>query len=138
MSKPTVAAIITAPTDATNILLALRNHDPFKGQWCIPGGHIDLYEPVQEAVVREIKEEVGLDFDAHFFRYFDEIIPERYIHAVVLVFVGKAEGTMILDPVEVAEVRWFPLDEARVLPLAFRHNEILDAYAEWISVAVHA
>lgn len=135
MSKPTVAAIITAHDDAASVLLALRNHEPFKGQWCIPGGHIDLYEPVQEAIVREVKEEVGLDFDAHFFGYFDEIIPERYIHAVVMVFVGTAQGTPSLDPVEVAEARWFNLDDARVLPLAFQHNGILDAYAERIALA---
>jgi 8-oxo-dGTP diphosphatase len=135
MSKSTVAAIITAQDDTASILLALRNHEPFKEQWCIPGGHIDLYEPVQEAIVREVKEEVGLDFEAHFFGYFDEIIPERYIHAVVMVFVGKAEGTLTLDPLEVADARWFSLEEARALPLAFRHNEILDAYATHISVA---
>lgn len=129
MSKTTVAAIITAKDDNTNILLALRNHEPFKGQWCLPGGHIDLYESVQEAIVREVKEEVGLDFDCQFFGYFDEIIPDRYIHAVVMVFVGRTEGTPVLDAAEVADVRWYTLDEARALPLAFRHTEILDAYA---------
>jgi 8-oxo-dGTP diphosphatase len=128
MSKTTVAAIITAQDDPATILLALRNHEPFKGQWCLPGGHIDLYESVREAIVREVKEEVGVDFDGHFFGYFDEIIPDRYIHAVVMVFVGRAEGAPVLDPLEVAEVRWCALDEARALSLAFKHNEILDAY----------
>jgi 8-oxo-dGTP diphosphatase len=134
MSKTTVAAIIIAQEDGTNILLALRNHEPFKGKWCLPGGHIDLYESVQEAVVREVKEEVGLDFGGHFFGYFDEIIPDYYIHAVVMVFVGSAEGALVLNPGEVTEARWYTLNEARALSLAFKHNEILDAYAARISI----
>ncbi|MBX3001838.1 MAG: NUDIX hydrolase [Caldilineaceae bacterium] len=138
MSKTTVAAILTAQDDESNILLALRNHEPFKGQWCLPGGHIDLYEPAQEAIVREVKEEVGLDFDGRFFGYFDEIIPDRYIHAVVIVFVGSTVGAPVLNAAEVAEVRWYTLDEARALPLAFRHNEILDAYAARISSPTYA
>jgi len=33
-----------------------RNVNPFKDHWCLPGGHIDDYESVENAVVREVKE----------------------------------------------------------------------------------
>src|SRR5690349_16640300 len=123
MPETTVAAIITATIDGhEHILLTRRAGNPFKGQWCLPGGHIEPYEPARDAVIREVKEETGLDFAATFFRYFDEIIPERDIHAVVLAFTGAGMGELRAEPDEVTEIGWFALDAARSLPLAFRHN----------------
>ncbi len=129
MPKTTVAAIITAPDDnASKILLTRRNIEPFKGQWCLPGGHIDHYEAAGEDVIREVKEETGLDFEAQFFGYFDEIIPERNIHAVVIVFEGCGTGALVAQQDEVMDIEWFAIDKARSLALAFAHNEILEAY----------
>jgi 8-oxo-dGTP diphosphatase len=129
MPETTAAAILTRPGHPDQVLLTRRNVPPFKGQWCIPGGHIDRYEPARDAVQREAVEETGLEFDAHFLGYFDEILPEQGIHAVVLAFYGEARGELILQEAEVQEVRWFTLDEARTLSLAFDHKTILDTFA---------
>jgi len=128
MPQTTVAAIITG-TDTSQVLLTRRNNEPFKGYWCLPGGHIDRYELTREAIIREVKEETGLDFDARFFSYFDEIIPDRDIHAVVMVFEGQGTGTLDAQRSEVTDIGWFSVDEAQSLSLAFTHNKILDAYS---------
>jgi 8-oxo-dGTP diphosphatase len=131
MPKATVAAIVTAVENGTvKILLTCRSIDPFNGKWCLPGGHIDQYEPAGEAIIREVSEETGLDFKAQFFAYFDEIIPEYNIHAVVIVFTGNASGELITSENEVSDIKWFTIDEARAMPLAFTHNEILDTYVD--------
>jgi 8-oxo-dGTP diphosphatase len=133
MPQATAAAIVTrTDEDGVKVLLTRRNINPFRGQWCLPGGHIDPYERVEDAVVREVEEETGLAFDAHFFGYFDEIIPARRIHAVVMVFCGPATGELRASEAEVSEMRWFPLAEAVTLPLAFTHNEVLGTYEESI------
>ena len=129
MPETTVAAIIFTEENTSKILLTRRNIPPFKGQWCLPGGHIDQYESARKAVIREVNEETGLNFVAQFFEYFDEIIPDINIHAVVMAFEGSGVGTLKAQADEVSEIRWFSLDEARSLPLAFTHNEILDRYA---------
>jgi 8-oxo-dGTP diphosphatase len=129
MPEATVAAIIVRSDDASRILLTRRNGPPFKGLWCLPGGHIDRFERARVAVIREVREETGLAYDARFFRYFDEIIPQHEIHAVVMAFEGTGTGELVPPEDEVSEAAWFTLEEARVLPLAFTHNEILDAYA---------
>jgi 8-oxo-dGTP diphosphatase len=179
--EATVAAIITdGQGSAVKVLLTRRKSKQFDGQWCLPGGHIDHLEQAETAIVREVKEEIGLDFTPRFFAYFDEIIPlcntiaggpgekprglrrvwawvrrvlrreakqpappvataplftqelsefEADIHAIVIVFEGSASGIPRLQEDEVREMKWFSLAEACSLPLAFRHNEILDAYA---------
>jgi 8-oxo-dGTP diphosphatase len=128
--ETTVAAILARPGHPDQILLTRRNVPPFKGQWCIPGGHIDPYEPAREAALREAREETGMEFDAQLLGYFDEIIPNHRIHAVVLAFYGSARGEPTRAEAEVQEMRWFTLDETRELSLAFDHGTILDAYAE--------
>ena len=55
--KATVGAVIEGPK---GVLLALRNHPPFEGFWCLPGGHIEFGEKVEDALYREIREETGL------------------------------------------------------------------------------
>lgn len=130
MPKATVAAIIgTTYKNTIKVLLTRRSIDPFKDEWCLPGGHIDRYEPAREAIIREVKEETGLDLNAKFFDYFDEFIPRYNIHAVVLVFEGDALGELNASESEVSDARWFSLVEACSMPLAFTHNDILDAYA---------
>ena len=126
MPIATVAAIIK--NDEGKILLTRRNVEPFKGQWCLPGGHIDENEKALDAVIREAKEETGLDFEADFITYFDEIVPEHGWHAVVLVFAGRGTGEFVVQEREVADIAWFSLEEARSLTLAFVHNQILDKY----------
>jgi 8-oxo-dGTP diphosphatase len=127
MPIATVGAIIE--NEDGKILLTRRAAEPFKGQWCLPGGHIDENEKALDAVIREAKEETGLDFDAKFFGYFNEVLPEINWHAVVIVFAGKGTGDLIAQEREVTDIAWFSLDEARAMSLAFVHNQILDEYA---------
>lgn len=44
------------------LLLLLRSPTvPFPGQWEIPGGHVEEGETLEEALIREVKEETGFD-----------------------------------------------------------------------------
>ncbi len=55
---PATASIII---DNNNILLVKRKYDPKKGDWCLPGGFIELGETPESACLRELKEETGLN-----------------------------------------------------------------------------
>ena len=110
------------------MLLVLRDHEPYKGYWSLPGGHIDRYETAADAAIREVKVETNLDFAPTFVEYFDEIIPEREIHAVVIVFEGPGKGDLTPQPGEIADIAWFDYKAAQSQTLAFQHNAILAEY----------
>ena len=129
MPKTTVGAIIVRKAGkATEVLLTKRNVDPFKGMWCIPGGHVEQFEDAFTAVKREVKEETNLDFNPSFLTYLDEIYPEKNIHNVVLLFYGEAEDELRIQPEEVLEAGWFEIKKAQGMQLAFEHNEALDLF----------
>jgi 8-oxo-dGTP diphosphatase len=57
--KTSVVACIV--DERQRVLLTRRCVHPFCGQWVMPGGKIDLGEPIIEALHREVREEVGLE-----------------------------------------------------------------------------
>ena len=82
----------------------------YAGWWEIPGGKIDPGESPDEAVVRELREEVGVEIEV------TGALPEvehRYDHAHVRLhprLCRLLHGSPEPTPIEVAEVRWIALD----------------------------
>jgi len=110
------------------VLLVKRNTEPFNGYWTLPGGHINFGEKAEEAVIREVKEETGLSFSPKFFGYRDEIYPKINWHGEVLIFFGKSKGKERVDGEEITDLRWFNIDEALKMELAFEHQKTLKMY----------
>ncbi|MBU0907655.1 MAG: NUDIX hydrolase [Nanoarchaeota archaeon] len=127
--KATVASIIIK-----NNKILLEKRSPFlpeHGKWCLPGGHIGSGEKAETAIKREIKEELGLTTNSpEFLGYFDEIIPDIGVYAVVLVFKARVEGKIKLQRIEVSKYDWFTRKELKKLSMAFHHREIIEKFWE--------
>ena len=132
MPEATVTAIIVSNG---HILLTRRSNDPFKGYWCLPGGHIDPNETAEEAVVREVKEETGLDLIPKFLGYCDEIFPDIGFHHVVLAFSGSVSGDLNIEPKEVVEAEWFNYEDVLEQDLAFDHSRVIEMFFQSKTVA---
>jgi 8-oxo-dGTP diphosphatase len=53
-----VGAVVLSP--GGNVLLVKRGRPPKSGSWSLPGGRVEANEPLEAAVVREVREETGL------------------------------------------------------------------------------
>jgi 8-oxo-dGTP diphosphatase len=83
--------------DGPRVLLIQRGHPPGMGQWSIPGGLVDVGEPVETAVCREVAEECGLAVRLHgLVGFVDRIVrdPDGRVqyHFVRLDFLGTPEA----------------------------------------------
>ena len=108
------------------IVLVDRAHEPFG--WSIPGGFVEYGETVEQAAIREAKEETNLDiqFLRQMHVYSDPKRDPRGTHTVTVVFIAEGRGTLkAADDAEQAEV--FSLDKP--LPrVVFDHEKILRDY----------
>ena len=119
------AAVAALIFDAEGrLLVTVRAKEPSKGMWDLPGGFVDPAESVEEALRREIAEELGLEIvsmrfvSSHPNTY--EYMGIRYA-TVDLGFVCEVADLKRLAPEasEVAEILFVPLQEVEVDRLGF-------------------
>jgi 8-oxo-dGTP diphosphatase len=116
------------------VLLIRRGHGPFAGHWAIPGGFLEMDEPVEAAARRELKEETGLEIPGAvttigFFGNPGRDPRGRTIslaHAGVLP--SGEHSIKGLD--DAAEAAWFKVGDP--VELAFDHADILEAAESWL------
>jgi 8-oxo-dGTP diphosphatase len=98
------------------ILLEKRKNDPGRGKWSIPGGLVELGETVGQTVIREVKEETGLEVEKpEHIDVVDNITRDRNgdvkYHFVIIDFSVKLEGGTLKAMSDAEELRWVTFDE---------------------------
>lgn len=124
---PTVDVIIQLEGGA--IVLIERVNSPYG--WALPGGYVDYGESLEEAAVREAKEETSLDIEllGQFHTYSDPQRDSRQ-HNISTVFVAKSVGI----PRGASDARRSDIffENSLPTPLAFDHSQILKDYFQVI------
>ena len=115
--EPTVGVFIFNPSGE---LLLLKSHK-WPGRYVVPGGHVEMGERIEEAAVREAKEETGLDvYDLEFILFQEFIYDPSFWkprHFIFFDYAGKTISTEILLNNEAEEYIWVRLETAVQLPL---------------------
>jgi 8-oxo-dGTP diphosphatase len=125
----TSTAIIPFPHN--QILLIKRNTRPFVGYWALPGGRMDPGETVEQTIVREIKEETGLDVAivSKIGEYVEMGVKDdvEYEYYPTCFEVKRVGGEIKKQESEIQEIRLFTLN-ALPEPLAFEHDLMVKDY----------
>ena len=116
---------IIIEVETNGIILINRKNPPYG--WAIPGGFVDYGESLEEAAVREAKEETNLDVKLikQFHAYSDPKRDPRH-HSISTVYMAKAEGVPKAkdDALEIGIFDELNLPEE----IAFDHRLILKDY----------
>jgi 8-oxo-dGTP diphosphatase len=122
----TSTAIIPFPNN--KILLIKRKTIPFRNYWALPGGRMDPGETIEQTIVREVKEETGLDVEVVSVvgEYVEKGAREgvEYEYYPTCFVVKPVGGELLKQDSEIQELKAFNLND---LPksLAFEHEKMI-------------
>lgn len=118
--------IFTIQQGVLKVLLVKRLIDPFIGQFAIPGGFVLEDEDLEQAAVRELREETGVS-DVYLEQLYTFGNPDRDPRGRVVTvayFALISADRKLKAGTDAAEAAWFPMDD--LPPLAFDHATILN------------
>ena len=119
--------IFTIHEGLLKVLLVKRGIPPFKGTFAIPGGFVRAGESLDQAALRELREETGIAnvYLEQLYSFGDpERDPRGRVVTVSYFALVSADRTPLTASGDVTEARWFSLHD---LPqLAFDHGKILE------------
>lgn len=102
-----------AIVDGAKILLIKRVKDPEASHWGLPGGKIDLFETAEAAIIREVKEEIGIDLKEPFLLCISDLIDEEIGYhwlSPIYLFTEYSGMPMIMEPEKHLGLGWFDID----------------------------
>lgn len=119
-TRPFAAVGAVVINDQDQVLLIKRGKPPRKGEWSLPGGAIEVGETIEMAVVREVKEETGLDVVVQkWLMNVDSVMRDEdgtvAYHYVLLDYLATVKGGALAPASDALDARFFPFDEAVAL-----------------------
>ncbi len=106
------------------LVLIKRKNPPYKDQFALPGGSVEMGETVENATIREAKEETDLDIDIiKLLGVYSDPKRDPRGHTVSLCFIARGKGNLRAGS-DAEDIALFNLNQ---LPeLAFDHNKIIE------------
>ncbi len=122
-TRPVTIDCVVFSGDA--VVLIKRGNEPFKDQYALPGGFVELNESVEEACRRETLEETGLVVrDLVMIGVYSDPSRDTFRHTVAVAFLAEADLSTLKAGDDAKSVEL--VSDWRTLPLAFDHKRIIE------------
>jgi mutator protein MutT len=141
--RPIVAVGIILLDDDDRLLLIQRARPPAAGKWSVPGGKVELGESLEEAALRELREETGLQCTlGPIVEVLDRVVRgangDIEFHYVILDFVGSAPTGALQASSDCLDARFVALTDLRKYELTDGLEEVVArARAGGVPLRVH-
>jgi len=125
--EPTVGILIFNPSGE---LLLMKSHK-WPGRYVVPGGHVELGERVEQAVIREAIEETGLDvYELHFLCWQEFVHDPAFWkrrHFLFFDYACKSKSNEVRLNDEAEDFNWVNPEKALALPIdSYTRNALLE------------
>ena len=110
-----------------NFILIKRKNDPYKDCWALPGGFVEYGETVENAAVREAKEETSIDVElGELVNVYSEPDRDPRGHTVTVAYIAKGDFAEKRADSDAADIGIFSSDELEDINIAFDHVKIIN------------
>ena len=111
------------------VLLGKRKSIHGEGDWCAPGGHLELNESWEDCAIRETQEETGLEIkNIRFGTITNDIFEKENKHYITICMIADyvSGEAKIMEPDKCEKWEWFEWDETKLPePLFLPHHNLL-------------
>jgi len=115
---PVASAIVV--NKKRELLLVKRGNEPYLGMWCLPIGFAESGEDVQDAALRELREETGLEGEIVRLVDVDTVDDAYYGSMAIITYEVRKTGGKVLAGDDASDARYVPIHE--LPPLAWEAN----------------
>ena len=134
-SNPAVAVdavVLREGESGTEVLLIRRGGEPWKGRLAFPGGFVDYGEDPEHAVLRELKEETGVDgFDPVALAIHGDPDRDPRKHIIALFYLVDVDPeAMPRGGDDAADAAWVPIAGLTANQVAGSHIQIIEMLCE--------
>jgi NAD+ diphosphatase len=135
-SYPRISPAVIVLIERGDRILLARGHAFVPGRFGIVAGFVEPGESLEEAVAREVQEEVGIELAD--IRYFGSQ-PWPFPHGIMIGFRAQAlSAELSIDESELAEAGWYAIDDLPIIPAKLSiARRLIDAWASEHGVVIN-
>jgi len=123
---PSLTADIFIFDDDFNFILIKRKNNPYKDYWALPGGFVEYGESVENAAIREAKEETSIDVELiDLVNVYSDPNRDPRGHTVTVAYTAKGDMSTKKADDDASDIAIFSCQKLDEINIAFDHEKII-------------